>query len=69
MVQGKLEAAGIEPGRMSAHATLREAALHAADIARPGSVVLLSPGGTSYDAYRDFAERGDQFIELITALH
>ena len=69
MVQGKLEAAGIEPARMSAHATLKEAALHAAGIARPGSVVLLSPGGTSYDAYRDFAERGDQFIELITALH
>ena len=43
--------------------------LRAVDVAQPGSVVLLSPGGTSYDAYRDFAERGDEFTELITALH
>ena len=26
-----------------------------------GDVVLLSPGGTSYDAFKDFAERGDGF--------
>ena len=69
MVQGKLQAAGIAPGRMSAHVSLRDAVLRAVDVAQPGSVVLLSPGGTSYDAYRDFAERGDEFTELITALH
>jgi len=69
MVQGKLEAAGIAPSRMSAHASLRAAVLGAVAMARPGSVVLLSPGGTSYDAYRDFAERGNEFTELITALH
>jgi UDP-N-acetylmuramoylalanine--D-glutamate ligase len=38
------------------------------DVARPGDVVLLSPGGTSFDAYRDFAERGDHFKELVKAL-
>ena len=26
-----------------------------------GDVVLLSPGGTSYDMYRDFEERGRDF--------
>ena len=31
----------------------------AARIAESGDVVLLSPGGTSFDAYRDFAERGE----------
>ncbi len=29
------------------------------------TVVLLSPGGTSYDAYRDFEERGEHFRQLI----
>ena len=29
------------------------------------TVVLLSPGGTSYDAYHDFEERGDHFRRLI----
>jgi len=31
----------------------------------PSTVVLLSPGGTSYDAYRDFEERGDHFRRLV----
>lgn len=29
------------------------------------TVVLLSPGGTSYDAYRDFEERGEHFRALV----
>jgi len=34
-------------------------------VARSGEAVLLSPGGTSYDAFQDFAERGDKFQELV----
>jgi len=48
--------------------TLEEAVEVAARIARPGEVVLLSPGGTSFDAFRDFAERGDRFQELVREL-
>jgi UDP-N-acetylmuramoylalanine--D-glutamate ligase len=40
----------------------------AARSAQPGTVVLLSPGGTSYDAYRDFEARGLHFRELVEAL-
>jgi len=42
-------------------ATLADACAAAADRVRAGDVVLLSPGGTSFDAYRDFAERGAEF--------
>lgn len=48
--------------------TLAEAVQKAADVARPGDVVLLSPGGTSFDAFKDFAERGDKFQECVRAL-
>jgi len=33
----------------------------AAALTAPGDVVLFSPGGTSYDAFKDFAERGESF--------
>jgi UDP-N-acetylmuramoylalanine--D-glutamate ligase len=40
----------------------------AAQLARPGDVVLLSPGGTSFDAYADFVARGEHFCGLVQAL-
>jgi UDP-N-acetylmuramoylalanine--D-glutamate ligase len=47
---------------------LEEAVRKAAEIAEKGDVVLLSPGGTSFDEFRDFEERGSQFVELVKAL-
>ena len=44
--------------------TLDDAVAHARQAAGLGDVILLSPGGTSYDAFKDFAERGDRFREL-----
>lgn len=44
---------------------LDEAVKKASEISLPGDTVLLSPGCTSYDAYRDFEERGEHFIELV----
>jgi len=48
--------------------TLDEAVAMAAREARPGDVVLLSPGGASFDAFSDFVERGEWFRELVKAL-
>jgi len=40
---------------------LQEAVHKAAEVAESGDVVLLSPGGTSFDEFKDFAERGERF--------
>jgi UDP-N-acetylmuramoylalanine--D-glutamate ligase len=48
--------------------TLEEGVATAAQVAQAGEVVLLSPGGTSFDAFKDFAERGDKFQELVRSL-
>ncbi len=48
--------------------TLEEAVEMAAREAQAGDVVLLSPGGTSFDSFRDFAERGERFKELVRGL-
>jgi len=47
---------------------LEEAVEEAARRARVGDVVLLSPGGTSFDAFEDFAARGERFCELVSQL-
>lgn len=48
--------------------TLDDAVTKAAELAQSGDVVLMSPGGTSYDAYHDFAARGEHFRKLVQAL-
>lgn len=45
--------------------SLPEAVAAAAGVATAGDVVLLSPGGTSFDAFADFAERGRLFRQLV----
>jgi len=40
---------------------LEKAVYAAAEVVEPGDVVLLSPGGTSFDAFQDFEERGEKF--------
>jgi UDP-N-acetylmuramoylalanine--D-glutamate ligase len=47
---------------------LKEAVTAAAEIVRPGDVVLLSPGGTSFDEFNDFEERGRCFVQWVNEL-
>ncbi len=48
--------------------TLAEAVAVAQAEAAAGDIVLLSPGGTSFDSYSDFAERGEHFRLLVSDL-
>jgi UDP-N-acetylmuramoylalanine--D-glutamate ligase len=47
---------------------LEQAVRAAAIIAEPGDIVLLSPGGTSYDEFRDFEDRGEAFRKWVSEL-
>jgi UDP-N-acetylmuramoylalanine--D-glutamate ligase len=49
-------------------ATLEAAVARAAELARPGDVVLLSPACASFDQFRNFEHRGERFRELVRAL-
>jgi len=49
----------------SAHVTLDEAFNTALTHAQKGDCILLSPGGSSYDLFSDYKERGAYFEELV----
>jgi UDP-N-acetylmuramoylalanine--D-glutamate ligase len=66
-----VRAARLFSGRLNgidSAANLEGAVKRAAEVAEPGDVVLLSPGGTSFDAYQDFQARGEDFRRLVNAL-
>ncbi|MEJ5225582.1 MAG: cyanophycin synthetase, partial [Anaerolineales bacterium] len=59
---------GSKPFSIVRCANLREAVSAAARLAQPGYVVLFAPGGTSFDEFRDFEERGERFKAWVQEL-
>ena len=53
---------------VSRSGTLEKAIELASQVARPGETVLLSPACASFDQFRDFEDRGDQFRVLVHAI-
>jgi UDP-N-acetylmuramoylalanine--D-glutamate ligase len=68
LIQRALEAAGVPRGQFTRCGPLAEAVQAAAGRAVSGDVVLLSPGGTSFDEFQDFAERGEKFKQWVREL-
>jgi UDP-N-acetylmuramoylalanine--D-glutamate ligase len=54
---------GVRPVRTAA--SMDEAVVEAASLARVGDAVLLSPACASFDWYRSYAERGDDFVRAV----
>lgn len=48
---------------------LEEAVKKAQKVAKTGDVVLLSPASASFDAFKNFMERGEKFKELVNKLN
>jgi UDP-N-acetylmuramoylalanine--D-glutamate ligase len=54
--------------RVERCATLEAAVRRAAEIARPGEAVLLSPACASFDMFRDYKHRGEAFAAAVRGL-
>lgn len=52
----------------SLYKDLGEAVQAAAQMANPGETVLLSPGCASFDMFKDYMQRGDEFKRIVQAL-
>lgn len=68
LIEQALAGAGVEAARITRHAALEQAVRAAAALAAPGEVVLLSPGCTGFDEFRDFAERGEKFRQWVNEM-
>jgi len=51
--------------RITLAGSLRDAVLAARSKAAPGDVVMLAPGCASFDMFRSFEDRGEQFKEIV----
>lgn len=49
----------------SKHQSLKDAITYARKISKAGDIVLLSPGGSSFDEFKDYKHRGDVFCQSV----
>ncbi len=63
------EAFSTKVNYISETTSMREAVRRAASLASPGDTVLLSPACASFDLFRDYRDRGDQFKHEVKELN
>ena len=68
LIEQALAAAGVPAECRPRFDGLAPAVTAAASLAKSGDVVLLSPGATGYDEFKDFAERGERFKQWVNDL-
>jgi len=57
-----------EKAKLKLVSTLEQAVKAASSVARPGDVVLFSPGSASFDMFGSYKERGRIFVDLVKKL-
>lgn len=67
-IASALDAVGFDRYEIIENATATAFTRRAAELARPGSVVLLSPSAASFGLFKDYVDRGNQFIAAVNAL-
>ncbi|MBQ0104501.1 MAG: UDP-N-acetylmuramoyl-L-alanine--D-glutamate ligase [Armatimonadetes bacterium] len=66
MIEEKLRGLGYD--NIEKAETLKEAVCKAKEKAVPGDCVVLTPGCASFDMFKSFEDRGEQFIEIVNGL-
>ncbi len=69
LIEKTLRALGHQAPPTRLASSLAEAVQLAQALARSGQVVLFAPGGTSFDVYHDYEERGRAFKAVVSALN
>ncbi len=59
---------GDYPYSLEKYTTMQDAIHAATQVVQEDDIVLFSPGGTSYDAFKDFEERGELFKQIVESL-
>ena len=68
LIARELRKLGVQAPPVHHAESLAHAVRLASELAKPGQAVLFSPGGTSFDAFCDYAERGETFKRLVRDL-
>lgn len=68
-IEQLLKAAGIARySNLGSNVTMPEIVEAAKNAAQPGDAIVLSPACASFDMFKNYADRGDQFVEAVNAL-
>jgi UDP-N-acetylmuramoylalanine--D-glutamate ligase len=59
---------GIIVKNLGKDVTMQDVVREATAAAQPGDVVVLSPSCASFDMFKNYADRGEQFIASVNAL-
>jgi UDP-N-acetylmuramoylalanine--D-glutamate ligase len=66
LIEKAIAASGVPAERV---ASMEKAVARAAQVARPGNAVLLSPACASFDMFRDYKHRGEAFSAAVKGLN
>ncbi len=67
-IADSLKKVGFETFEIIDQPTMQKIVSRASELAKPGGVVLLSPAAASFGLFKNYADRGDQFISAVTQL-
>lgn len=67
-IANSLDAAGVSDYCLMREATMREVVARAEEVAEPGDVVVLSPACASFGMFKNYKDRGEQFIAAVEEL-
>jgi UDP-N-acetylmuramoylalanine--D-glutamate ligase len=59
---------GLRTDSFDSSVSMKDIVQFAKDIAQPGDVVILSPACASFGMFKNYADRGDQFVAAVNAL-
>lgn len=68
VIQSALEKHGVPFDNLGLETTMAKVVAHAKELAKPGDVVILSPACASFDMFKNYSDRGDQFVAAVNEL-